>query len=58
VRIARELELEPASPAEARERLGCRGRAPGAVPTPIVAGLEPVTQAPQQPAFGAGEFHP
>jgi 3-keto-5-aminohexanoate cleavage enzyme len=32
VRIARELEREPASPAEARALLGLRGRAPGQVP--------------------------
>jgi 3-keto-5-aminohexanoate cleavage enzyme len=32
VRIARELEREPASPAEARALLGLRGRAPGRVP--------------------------
>jgi 3-keto-5-aminohexanoate cleavage enzyme len=37
VRIARELEREPASPDEARAVLGLRGRAPGQVPAPIMA---------------------
>ena len=32
VRIARELDRRPASPAEARELLGLRGRAPGGLP--------------------------
>jgi 3-keto-5-aminohexanoate cleavage enzyme len=32
VRIARELGREPATPEQARELLGTRGRAPGAVP--------------------------
>jgi 3-keto-5-aminohexanoate cleavage enzyme len=32
VRIARELDRRPATPAEARERFGLRGRAPGALP--------------------------
>jgi 3-keto-5-aminohexanoate cleavage enzyme len=32
VRIARELDRQPATPAEARERFGLRGRAPGALP--------------------------
>ena len=35
VRIARELEREIASPAEARATLGLRGRAPGQVPPPV-----------------------
>jgi 3-keto-5-aminohexanoate cleavage enzyme len=35
VRIARELEREIASPAEARAALGLRGRAPGQVPPPL-----------------------
>jgi 3-keto-5-aminohexanoate cleavage enzyme len=35
VRIARELELEPASPAEARHLLGLRGRLAGKVPEPV-----------------------
>jgi 3-keto-5-aminohexanoate cleavage enzyme len=34
VRIARELDREPASPAEARAMLGLRGRAPGKIPAP------------------------
>jgi 3-keto-5-aminohexanoate cleavage enzyme len=33
VRIARELELRPATPAETRAALGLRGREPGRVPT-------------------------
>src|SRR5262245_66042142 len=36
VRIAREMEREPASPAEARAILGLRGRAPGQVAAPHV----------------------
>jgi 3-keto-5-aminohexanoate cleavage enzyme len=35
VRIARELEREIASPAEARATLGLRGREPGQVPPPV-----------------------
>jgi 3-keto-5-aminohexanoate cleavage enzyme len=35
VRIARELEREIASPAEARTTLGLRGREPGQVPPPV-----------------------
>ena len=35
VRIAVELERRPATPAEARELLGTRGRQPGALPTPV-----------------------
>jgi len=46
VRIARELQLEPATPAEARERLGTRGRESGAIPAPIVAAETPVVAAP------------
>jgi 3-keto-5-aminohexanoate cleavage enzyme len=37
VRIARELEREPASPEEARTALGLRGRTFGQLPTPIAA---------------------
>jgi 3-keto-5-aminohexanoate cleavage enzyme len=37
VRIARELEREPASPEEARTALGLRGRIFGQLPTPIAA---------------------
>src|SRR6266511_3372930 len=36
VRIARELEREPASPAEARAVLGLRGRAFGELPAPLM----------------------
>jgi 3-keto-5-aminohexanoate cleavage enzyme len=39
VRIARELEREIASPAEARAALGLRGRAPGETPAPIAAAV-------------------
>jgi 3-keto-5-aminohexanoate cleavage enzyme len=46
VRIARELQLEPATPAEARERLGTRGREPGAIPAPVVAAETPVVPPP------------
>ena len=35
VRIAAELERRPATPAEARELLGVRGRGPGAPPTSV-----------------------
>jgi 3-keto-5-aminohexanoate cleavage enzyme len=35
VRIAVELERRPATPAEARRRLGLRGRQPGGVPAPV-----------------------
>jgi len=35
VRIARELEREPATPAQARALLGTRGRAAGTVPAPV-----------------------
>lgn len=35
VRIARELERRPATPAEARVRLGLRGREPGQLPRPV-----------------------
>jgi 3-keto-5-aminohexanoate cleavage enzyme len=35
VRIARELELEPASPTEARQLLGLRGRAANQLPEPV-----------------------
>jgi 3-keto-5-aminohexanoate cleavage enzyme len=36
VRIARELGLEPASPDEARQILGLRGRAAGKLPAVLV----------------------
>lgn len=44
VRICRELQREPASPAEARAMLGLRGREPGAVPAPVVAGDDPLEE--------------
>ena len=37
VRIARELEREPATPAEARAALGLRGRTLGQLPAPVAA---------------------
>ena len=46
VRIARELQLEPATAAEARDRLGARGREVGAIPTPRVTAETPVVPAP------------
>jgi 3-keto-5-aminohexanoate cleavage enzyme len=42
VRIANELERRPATPTEARELLGTRGREPGRPPDPVGA---PVTEA-------------
>ena len=39
VRIARELEREPASPAEARAALGLRGRAFGELPAPLMTSV-------------------
>jgi 3-keto-5-aminohexanoate cleavage enzyme len=42
VRIANELERRPATPTEAREILGTRGREPGRPPDPVGA---PVTEA-------------
>ena len=39
VRIAAELERRPATPAEARELVGARGRAPGELPAPAGAHL-------------------
>lgn len=52
VRIARELQLEPATPAQARERLGTRGRPAGAVPVPLVDSEQPVTAAPATTVAG------
>jgi 3-keto-5-aminohexanoate cleavage enzyme len=46
VRIARELQLEPATAAEARARLGTRGRDSGVIPAPVVAAESPVVPAP------------
>jgi 3-keto-5-aminohexanoate cleavage enzyme len=53
VRIAHELQLEPATPAQARERLGTRGRMRAAVPVPVVAQEKPVCPAPD--AFAAAQ---
>jgi 3-keto-5-aminohexanoate cleavage enzyme len=47
VRIARELQLEPATAAEARERFGTRGREPGAIPAPVVAAETPLVASPE-----------
>ena len=55
VRIARELQLEPASPAQAREILGTRGRSAGLVPAPVIAAEVPVNLAPAA-ARGGDEF--
>jgi 3-keto-5-aminohexanoate cleavage enzyme len=52
VRIASELQLRPATPDEARERLGTRGRASGAVPTPVVDDESPVN-GPPSPSMAA-----
>ncbi len=42
VRIARELQREPASPAEVRLALGLRGRAPGTIPPVVVDDPNPL----------------
>lgn len=55
-RIARELQLEPATPDEAREILGTRGRAHGKVPRPLVEVETPVIAAPSHGAGGGDEF--
>ena len=52
VRIARELQLRPATPDEARDILGTRGRERGAVPAPVVADEQPVNAAPADKADG------
>jgi 3-keto-5-aminohexanoate cleavage enzyme len=44
VRICRELQREPASPAEARAMLGLRGRQSGATPAALVEGDEPLEE--------------
>ncbi|MCU0492963.1 MAG: 3-keto-5-aminohexanoate cleavage protein [Chloroflexaceae bacterium] len=44
VRIARELDLTPATPDEAREIMQLRGRAAGAIPTPLVADEQPLVE--------------
>jgi 3-keto-5-aminohexanoate cleavage enzyme len=46
VRIARELQLEPATPDQAREILGTRGRRHGAMPLPLVSSEVPLNPAP------------
>jgi 3-keto-5-aminohexanoate cleavage enzyme len=58
VRIARELQLEPATPAEARAILGTRGRTRGALPAAIVDEECFVVPAPPEPEFASGEFRP
>lgn len=42
VRIARELQLRPATTDEARARLGTRGRQSGQIPTPVILSETPV----------------
>jgi 3-keto-5-aminohexanoate cleavage enzyme len=44
VRIARELEREPASPDEAREVLGLRGRKNGELPPVLIEDVEPLLE--------------
>ena len=44
--MARELQLKPASPAQAREALDTRGRSAGLVPVPVIAEEVPVNLAP------------
>ena len=56
VRIARELQLEPATPDEAREILGTRGREHGKAPRPLVEVETPVIAAPSHGAGGGDEF--
>ena len=58
VRIARELQLEPATPDEAREILGTRGRAKGAPPMAVVDHEAFVVPSPEEAQFATGEFHP
>ncbi|UGS36154.1 BKACE family enzyme [Capillimicrobium parvum] len=56
VRIARELQLRPATPSEAREILGTRGRSAGAVPEPLVADERPRNDPPLTAAAAGDEF--
>jgi 3-keto-5-aminohexanoate cleavage enzyme len=58
VRIARELQLEPATPDEARDVLGTRGRARGALPAAVVDDESFVVPAPVEAEFATGEFRP
>ncbi len=58
VRIARELQLAPATPDEAREILGTRGRATGEPPMPVVDDDAFVVPSPEEAQFATGEFHP
>ena len=58
VRIAREFQLEPATPDEAREILGTRGRAKSEPPRPVVDGEAFVVPSPEEAEFATGEFHP
>jgi 3-keto-5-aminohexanoate cleavage enzyme len=44
VRVCRELQREPASPDEARQLLGLRGRAPGALPATLVESDQPAEE--------------
>jgi len=58
VRIARELQLEPATPDEARAILGTRGRAKHERPRPVVDDEAFVVPSPEEAQFATGEFHP
>ena len=57
-RIARELQLAPATPDEAREMLGTRGRARGELPAVLVDEESFVVPSPVEEEFSADEFRP
>src|SRR5436190_6295263 len=52
VRIAEELQLRPATPDEARDILGTRGRSRGEIPAAVVADEPPINAAPAVGADG------
>jgi 3-keto-5-aminohexanoate cleavage enzyme len=52
VRVARELQLRPANPDEARAILGTRGRTRGELPASVVAAEDPVNAPPADQADG------
>jgi 3-keto-5-aminohexanoate cleavage enzyme len=56
VRIAGELQLRPATPDEAREILGTRGRRTGELPDPVVASEDPLNEPPMDAAAAGDEF--
>ena len=58
MRIARELQLAPATPDEAREILGTRGRAKREPPMPVIHDEAFVVPSPEEAQFTTGEFHP